>query len=162
MKNCSFTGHRHIPDGHMKALSQLLDRAIEYTYSEGCRNFYTGGALGFDTMAARQLIRYKLSHSDMRLIIVVPCKNQDEKWSPSQRDAYEYILANADEIFYCSEEYTKDCMKKRNAYLAEQCDIMIAYSGRTSSGSAQTVRMAESRGKTVYNLYPAVSRSAAT
>ena len=153
MKKCSFTGHRVIFDEHYARLDSLLSRAIEYVYSEGCREFYTGGALGFDTMAAKKLIAYRMTHNDVRLIVVVPCENQAEKWSAGDRGIYEYILANADEVIFCSEEYTKDCMRQRNEYLADVCDILIAYSGRYSSGSAQTVRMAEARGKAVYNLY---------
>ena len=157
MNNCSFTGHRSIPYYHEQKLSALLDRAIAYAYEEGCRNFYTGGAIGFDTMAARKLINFRISHRDVRIIVAVPCKDQDAKWSYSQKDNYAFILSNADEIVFVSDEYTKDCMRKRNEYLADVCDILIAYSGRSSSGSAQTVRMAESRGKTVYNLYPNVA-----
>lgn len=157
MKNCSFTGHRSIPYYHEKKLSDLLDRAIAYAYEQGCRNFYTGGAIGFDTMAARKLISFRISHRDVKIIVAVPCKDQDAKWTSSQKDNYAFVLSNADEIVFVSEEYTKDCMRKRNEYLADVCDILIAYSGRCSSGSAQTIRMAESRGKTVYNLYPNVA-----
>ena len=160
MKSCSFTGHRSIPESHRNALETLLLRAIEYAYTNGCRDFYTGGALGFDTMAAKQLIQFKMSHRDVRLIVAVPCKDQAERWTSSQRDMYDYILSCADEVVFCSEEYTKDCMKKRNEYLANTCDILIAYSGRASSGSAQTVRMAKALGKTVYNLYPSVAGGA--
>ena len=157
MKKCSFTGHRVIPDEHYARLDDVLLRAIEFVYSEGCREFYTGGALGFDTMAAKKLIAYRMTHNDVRLIVAVPCENQAEKWSSGAKEVYDFILANADEIVYCSEQYTKSCMRKRNEYLADVCDILIAYSGRTTSGSAQTVRMAESKGKTVYNLYRAAS-----
>ena len=157
MKKCSFTGHRVIPDSHSARLDGLLSRAISFAYSEGCREFYTGGALGFDTMAARKLIAYRISHPDVRFIVVVPCENQAEKWSEADRDAYEYILSCADEVIFSSEEYTKDCMRRRNEYLADVCDILIAYSGKYSSGSAQTVRMAQARGKTVYNLYGSAS-----
>jgi predicted Rossmann fold nucleotide-binding protein DprA/Smf involved in DNA uptake len=44
-------------------------------------------------------------------------------------------------------------MKKRNEYLAEVADVVIAYSGRERSGSAQTIRMAEKLGKRVFNLF---------
>jgi uncharacterized phage-like protein YoqJ len=153
MESCSFTGHRVIADELVAPLEALLLRAINYVYGEGCRTFYCGGALGFDTMAAKLLIGKRLHFPDIRLIIVAPCIDQADKWSVKDRDIYEYILANADEVIYVEEEYTKSCMKKRNARLASLCDVMIAYSGRTNSGSAQTVRMAEELGKRVYNLF---------
>ena len=63
----------------------------------------------------------------------------------------------ADEVVYISEEYTETCMKERNRYLAEEADIIVAYVSRYASGAGQTVRMAKSLGKQVYNLYPAIS-----
>ncbi|MBQ9071417.1 MAG: DUF1273 family protein [Clostridia bacterium] len=153
MINCSFTGHRIIENSLKEKLESRLSDAIEYVYREGCRNFYCGGALGFDTVAAKLLIKLRMKHRDMRLIIAVPCRDQSLKWTEPQRRMYDYILSSADEIIYTSEEYTKDCMRRRNLYLVENCDVLIAYSGRQNSGSAQTVRMAEKLGKTVYNLY---------
>ncbi len=153
MENCSFTGHRYIPpESQMKLESRLMD-AIEYVYREGCRNFYCGGALGFDTVAAKLVIQFKFKHRDVKLIMAIPCRDQDAKWSYAQKNMYEYILSSADEIIFISDEYTDDCMRRRNMYLADVCDVLIAYSGRENSGSAQTMRMAEKLGKTVYNLF---------
>lgn len=156
MKICAFTGHRKIENRHMAKINDLLLRAVEYAYGEGCRIFITGGALGFDTLAAQTVIRYKLSHHDVKLNIVIPCKNQSDMWSPSQISLYEYTLSNADEVVYMTDEYEDGCMRLRNQYLADQCDLMIAYVSRPYSGAAQTVRMAERAGKKVYNIYPSL------
>jgi predicted Rossmann fold nucleotide-binding protein DprA/Smf involved in DNA uptake len=45
-------------------------------------------------------------------------------------------------------------MRERNKMLAERADLVISYVGRARSGSAQTAKMAQRLGKTVYNLYP--------
>ena len=156
MKTCAFTGHRKIEERHRKDIVSLLSRAIAFAYEGGCRDFVTGGALGFDTLAAKEIIRFRMSHPDARLVIILPCRNQSSSWSDSQVSTYEYTLANADEIEYVADEYTDKCMRDRNQRLAERCDMMIAYVSRPYSGSAQTVRMATSSGKTVYNLYPAL------
>jgi len=158
-KNCAFTGHRQIKSAHKNKIIPLLRRAIEYAYSEGCRNFYAGGALGFDTLAAREVIRFRITHSDVRLLLLLPCLNQTEKWSPAQIDSYDYVLENADEVKYLSEEYTDRCMRERNFALADVADILIAYVGRGTSGSAQTARFADNLGKTVYNLYPTLENT---
>ena len=47
-----FTGHRHVPDKIYAALAERLDAEIERQIAQGARQFRTGGALGFDTMAA--------------------------------------------------------------------------------------------------------------
>lgn len=153
MTVCAFTGHRNIKESHKKNLPDLLSRAIGYAYEKGCRRFITGGALGFDTFAAREVLRFRISHPDVSLVLFLPCLDQDASWSARQRDSYEYILAAANEVRYISETYDKNCMKRRNQAMADECDIMIAYVSRDYSGAAQTMRMARSLEKETYNLY---------
>ena len=156
MEGCSFTGHRSIKNEHREQLPELLLRAVFYAYEKGCRKFYTGGAIGFDTEAARAVIKFRISHPDVSLILILPCEDQSDRWSDSQRNDYKYTLREANETIYISERYYDGCMKERNQALAERGDILIAYVGRYNSGAAQTVRMAKELGREVYNLYPSL------
>ena len=151
-KACSFTGHRKIEPQHEMPLRQLLSRAIEYLYNEGVRTFYSGGAVGFDIMAAREVIRYRMSHPDVSLVMLLPCTNQDSLWSERQRDGYEFVLAAANEVVYLEDGYTDGCMMRRNRELVRRSDYIVAYLLREGSGAGQTVRMAERAGKRVFNL----------
>ena len=151
--SCSFTGHRKIEPSHATTLPELLDRAIAYAYGEGCRCFYLGGAVGFDTLAAQRVMLFRMSHPDIRLCLVLPCVNQADKWSEAQRDMYDYLLGEADRVEYIAEEYFDGCMRQRNMRLAELSEIMIAYVGRSGSGAGQTMRFANCLGRRVYNLY---------
>ena len=151
--SCSFTGHRKIKESHMSSMTDLLSHAIECAYEEGCRDFYTGGAIGFDTLAAKEVIRFRLTHPGVRLILCLPCQDQIEGWSEADQRAYNYILSVADEVIYTRDTYSASCMRERNFLLANKCDILIAYCGRQNSGSSQTIRMAEAMGKDVFNLY---------
>ena len=156
--SCAFTGHRHVNPNHEKKLPGMLSRAVAYAYSKGCRKFLAGGAIGFDTLAACEVIRFKMSHSDVSLVLVLPCENQSERWSHSQKEMYNYVISNSDEVVFISERYTPCCMRERNKYLAENSDILISYVARSNSGSAQTVRMAKERGKEIHNIYPALEK----
>ena len=151
--SCAFTGHRQINPKHEKLLPDILSRGIAYAYSKGCRRFLAGGALGFDTVAACEVIKFKISHPYTSLILVLPCENQSENWSHSQKEMYNYILSRADEVIYISEGYTSTCMRERNRYLAENSDILLSYLSRSNSGAGQTVRMAKGNCKEIYNLY---------
>ena len=115
--------------------------------------------MGFDTIAAKAVIRFRLTHPDCRLHLIIPCKNQSERWSDRQRSMYDYTLFAADTVRFLSEEYTDNCMRRRNAELAKLSDIVIAYVGRESSGAGQTVRFAKAEGKRVYNLYPTLEKN---
>jgi uncharacterized phage-like protein YoqJ len=150
---CAFTGHRKIPPEHREELSELLQNAISHAYDLGCRKFIAGGALGFDTEAAVEVIRFRISHPDVSLALYLPFIDQDANWSNSQRVMYDYTLGYANEVKYISESYTSDCIRKRNLAMAEECDIMIAYVSNPRSGSAQTVRFAKELGREVHNLY---------
>ena len=100
-----------------------------------------------------------MRHPDVSFVLFLPCIAQDSKWRAHQKRMYEYLLSEANEIEYVSEEYTDGCMKERNLRLAEEADILIAYAGRSYSGAAQTVRMASERGKEIYNLYPTLDKN---
>ena len=150
---CSFTGHRAIDPKVTGRLVDLIDRAIAYVYDRGCRVFYNGGAVGFDILTARRVLLFKLSHPDVTLNMLLPCRNQSERWSDSDVSAYEHVLASADTVEYLADGYYDGCMRARNAELVRRCDVLVAYVGKAMGGSAQTLRMARAAGKTAYNLF---------
>ncbi len=152
-KACSFTGHRHVAAEHRDKLAPMLARAVEYAYNEGCRRFFAGGALGFDTAAAEAVVAYRKRAKDVRLILLLPCRDQAKHWGSADRRIYLDMIDAADEVRYVAESYYDGCMRERNKLLAELCDMMIAYVGRYGSGAAQTVRFARELGKPVYNIY---------
>lgn len=154
----SFTGHRIIPPAHIAPLNDLIDRAIAFLYDKGCRSFYCGGAIGFDTMAAKRVILFRLSHPDCRLHLLLPCRDQASRWSEDDLVRYEFVLAEANTVRYVSDEYTDGCMRERNKALAECSDVIVSYVYKEASGAAQTARIAKSLGKTVYNLYTGLSK----
>ena len=153
-KTCCFTGHRLIPLAKKDLIRANLAHAIGALYRNGYRHFVAGGAVGFDTIAAEAVLAFRKERSDVRLSLLLPCENQDEHWSSVDKAVYRRILSSADSVEYVCKVYTPTCMRERNLKLAERADILISYVSRWSSGSAQTVRMAERLGKEVYNLYP--------
>ena len=161
MSGCAFTGHRAIAHRHMPYIEELLLRGVRYAYERGCRDFFSGGALGFDTLAARAVLLLREERPDVRLRLVLPCRDQDERWSASARYEYQRILRLADSVEYISESYTKYCMLARNRRLVELSDMMIAYyDGSGRGGTAYTVAAAEQVGREVYNIFPNLEKSA--
>ena len=156
---CAFSGHRTIKQSHRAKISPLIARAIEYAYNEGCRTFYSGGAVGFDTLAAQQVIRFRMTHPDVRLILYLPCVDQDAKWSDAQKNMYAHLIREADEAVYISESYSPTCIKTRNEALATLGDIMICYMSHRGSGTGQTVAIAQRLGQRIYNLYPTLEEN---
>jgi len=78
-QTCCFTGHRRIPASEYAALDQRLEAEIEALIHQGVRYFGAGGAQGFDTMAALAVLQLRTLYPHIRLILVLPCKNQTNK-----------------------------------------------------------------------------------
>lgn len=72
----------------------------------GIRFFYAGGAVGFDILAAENVLDLKSEFLDVVLIIVVPFPEQDKFFNGENKKRYFNILDKADEVITISEKYT--------------------------------------------------------
>lgn len=151
-KTCCFTGHRTIPEAQKAKVAVSLRIAIRELVLDGYLYFGAGGALGFDTMAAQTVLRLKGEFPHIKLILVLPCKDQADRWSEADRAVYEDIKSKADKIVYMAEHYTRDCMFRRNRHLVDNSSVCICYLTQKSGGTAYTVGYAEKKGVTVKNL----------
>lgn len=156
MGGCAFTGHREISPSHEPNIRELLMRAIRYAYAEGCREFYNGGAVGFDLLAAEVFLAIQEELPNARLIMLLPCRNHDVRWSQLDRERLVRVITLADKVVYLSDEYYNGCMLARNRELVAHSEMVIAYLGRDGGGTAYTVRLAKGRGLRVFNLFPAL------
>mgnify|MGYP005892656599 FL=1 len=151
-KVCVFTGHRFVPAQERARLQRRLIDTVESLYADGYRTFCAGGALGFDRMAADTVLALRQRYSDLRLLLMVPCRDQAARWRAEDRMAYERQLRDADEVRVLSEHYYDGCMRERNRCMIDLADCCVAYVTSPHSGSAQTMRMAQTRHIPVLNL----------
>lgn len=149
---CCFTGHRDVSNEMKMYLNARLDEEIERLLSRGITNFCAGGALGFDTLAAYAVIRKKKQNPNIKLILVLPCRDQSKAWSKENRDNYDEILKAADEVVYVSENYTRFCMQQRNRELVDRSSVCVSFLMRNIGGTAFTVNYAERSGLEIINL----------
>jgi len=153
MKNstCCFTGHRHLSVSN-EILSARLEKQIIDLIEQGIIYYGAGGALGFDTIAALTVIKLRNQYSNIKLILVLPCKDQTKGWNNNDISVYNYILSQANKVVYTSESYYPGCMHKRNRHLVDNSSHCICYMEKDSGGTAYTVSYARDSGLTVYNL----------
>lgn len=152
-KTCCFTGHRILPKEEREQIRARLARAIRNLYEEGYRHFVAGGALGFDTVAAETVLAFRRHYPDITLTLMLPCADQDTKWSSEQKAVYEKQKKEADEVICLSQHYYDGCMQKRNQAMVDASSACIAYMTRPRSGAGQTVRMAHAAGLRVINTF---------
>ncbi len=153
MKNqtCCFTGHRIIPLAERESVMRALENAVTESIENGYRYFGSGGALGFDTMAALTVLKLKKQYPHIKLILVLPCENQTRNWKAADIEKYEYIKSQADKVVKTSTEYTPGCMHKRNRHLVDNSSLCICYLKKPSGGTAYTVGYAKENGLKIIN-----------
>ena len=148
-----FTGHRIIPEGIKASLVERLKNGVDYLYTYmNIKTFYTGGALGFDSLAAEAVIERRKECRDIRLVIIAPCKDQDKKWGIKDKIRYHRIKQAADEVICLSDHYYRGCMHQRNRYLVDHSTACICYLTEDTGGTAYTVGYAQSKGLKIFNL----------
>lgn len=147
-----FTGHRSIDPARAYLIPPLLDQILRTLIRLGATQFYTGGALGFDTIAAIAVLKLKTEFPHIKLNLILPCKNQTKMWEEKDREIYNAILESADSVEYICEHYTSYCMHERNRRLVDSAEICIAYCEHSGGGSAYTMSYALKKEKEVINV----------
>lgn len=161
-KACCFTGYRpnkfsfdFIPQSsEYTAFAARLDETINSLCKDGYSSFYCGMALGFDIVAGETVARLKKQNpkESIRLIAVVPFKEQAKSWSDNWQRRYNTLLSAADRIVYISESYNRGCYHLRNRYMVDNSDTVITYFSGKMGGTASTLSYAQKKGKRIINI----------
>ncbi len=152
---CCFTGHRRLSKEEALGLRSLLRREIaRLAIGKGVDHFLTGGALGFDTLAAQETLRAKEEFPWLRLTLVLPCRGQEARWPPRDRAVYQTLQRQADDVLFLADTYFEGCMHARNRFLVDHSAYCLCYLRDTArGGTAYTVRYARKRGAQAVNLF---------
>ena len=151
---CCFTGHRpqKLPwggnegDPRCLALKAELAARLEGLYELGCRRFLCGMAIGCDMYFAEAVLALRALHPDLRLEAVIPFGDQPGRWNEMQRRRYNALIDAADGVTVLQTVYTSDCMMRRNRYMVDRSQILLAcYDGRPG-GTMNTILYAQRSG----------------
>lgn len=160
MKMC-VTGHRpnkmYGYDIHNKQWTALKEKFKRILIENNCREAFSGMALGVDTVFALAVLELKEMHYDIKLCCAIPCKNQERKWDKESVDLYNFILSKADQVVYVSDEEYKPWlhqMQKRNEYMVDRVETVIAVWDGSTGGTYNCVKYAEECNKEIIRIYP--------
>ena len=154
IRSCFFTGHRRLSAKKLQDIKTSVAENIEKLITEyDVRDFISGGAMGFDMLAAETVIEMKKLYPHIRLLMYLPCYGQSSKWDDGKKYRYRMILSQADEIVYVTEsEYTEGCMNIRNMRMVKDAFFCIAFCIMQRSGTGLTLRHAESADARIINI----------
>ena len=149
---CCFTGHRLLPAEKRELLAARLTAAVEAQIASGAVLFISGGARGFDLLAAETVLALKERSPQVRLLMALPCPGQTRGWPEADIRRYQSILERCDEQVTLSSAYTRDSMLARDCYMVNRSSRCICYLTHARGGTAYTVRYALRQGLEIVNL----------
>ena len=142
----TFCGHSNclFSDEEKEKLKQLLIKEIRKNPT--CK-FYLGGYGDFDSLCLRTLRELKKEFQDIELIFITPYL--DKSYSKLEFAKYHY-----DDVIFPPLESVprKFAILKRNEWMVNEADLVIAYVMYSWGGAAKTLKYAKRKKKTIINL----------
>ncbi len=159
-KSCCFTGHRKIESPNMDVIIKKLSLEIGWMIGHGITDFYAGGALGFDTIAALEILWYKQQGCPVKLHLMLPCPEQAVHWNEKDTAIYNDILNRADTVTVVAEKYHPGTMLQRNRAMVDASKYCICYYDHTiedgivkpKGGTLYTINYARKLERSIVNL----------
>lgn len=164
------TGHR--PNGLAKKYGynldnkawQALKNKMELTI-KACYNLYakeheeltlvSGMALGVDQAFWQIAEKLRRENNWIKIEAAVPCKDQEANWFDDSKNQYRRMLEESNIVTYVSEStYDANCMDKRNEYMVDKSDVVIAVISKTTGGTARCVKYAKRKNKPIIIINP--------
>ena len=142
----TFCGHSNclFSDEEKEKLKQLLIKEIRKNPT--CK-FYLGGYGDFDSLCLRILRELKTDFPDIELLFITPYL--DSNYSKLQLAKYYY-----DDVIFPPIENVprKFAILKRNEWMVDSADLVIAYVKYSWGGAAKTLEYAKRRKKLIINI----------
>lgn len=154
-----FTGHRPklLPCGFdethpacLKIKYQMKRLTRGLIEKKNVTHFISGAALGADMWGMEIVLELKTEYPDVMLEAAIPCNSQADKWNGTAQKRYKRLLSLCDRVTPVVKEYTADCMMKRNKYMVDMSDYVIAVWNGKPSGTGNTIQYAREKGKIIY------------
>lgn len=149
MTVCTFARHREV---YQANISEALDQALaEIIENDNSIRFLVGGMGEFDKMCASAVRRAKRKYpnTEISLELVLPYLTNDIN---ENKSFYEMSYDNIIVPFELAGVHYKSVITKRNRWLVDNSDWLIAFVYRDFGGAYTTLRYAEKKGLQIVNL----------
>ena len=141
MIHVTFAGHRNVfNSGAVRgrvdaAIASILTKDMEFY-------FYSGGMGEFDKLCESAVRQAKADHKELEIKLVYVSPYMRNSFN-TQRDYYEYYYDDVLIPMELAEAHYKGAITKRNRWMVDHADYLIAYIHRDHGGAYTTLRYAE-------------------
>lgn len=153
LHRCCFTGHRPEKLSLSEAeVKPLLEKAIDTAIENGFTTFITGMAPGVDIWAAEIVLEKRKHNTALHLICAVPHPGFENKRGEYEKERYIRIIQSADYVTTISDHYFRACYQRRNEFMVDHSNLVIAVWNGERSGTKNTVDYANRKGIKVISV----------
>ena len=92
------------------------------------------------------VLRLRQMHPDVTVEAAIPCPSQAEGWPAEQRLRWQRLVAACDYETMVQQQYSPGCMQRRNRYMVDHAQRLIAVFDGQEGGTRRTVEYAMRRG----------------
>ncbi len=145
------TGHRPNKLGGYSefAHGRLVTLAKDWLLQIKVDEIISGMALGWDTALAEAAIDLKIP-----FVAAIPFVGQEAHWPDESQLKYHDIIKKSRKLVVVSKgDFTSAKMQIRNEWMVDNCTYMVALWDGTYGGTSNCIQYAESKNKTIINLY---------
>jgi uncharacterized phage-like protein YoqJ len=141
-------------------LQTLTESLVQEFWNAGYDTFISGGAIGFDQIAANAVLevkrKFEYDSDDMRIIIARPFPSQDAVWPSHVKECFRALLAKVDCVVDVDfDPYAPWKMQKRNEWMVDQASVGIAcWNGKEHGGTWNCIQYARKKQKPLVCINP--------
>ncbi len=146
MKTCSFAGHANISQKEETKL-KIKNEIINLIENKEVSTFYNGGKSDFDWLCALCLAEVKIDYPFIKSYLIL-------SYIPKEQDEYtNTILKIFDSTIYPNIENVppRFAILKRNEWMIDNSDFLIAYVKHSWGGAAKTLEYAKKNKHIIIN-----------
>ncbi len=149
MISCTFAGHREVYGRNVKSSIELAIESI--LKKDSSFIFYSGDMGEFDKMCSSVVRTAKRQHPelDIKLVVVLPYMMTKVN---TDKELYARLFDEIVIPIELAEAHYKSAITKRNRWIVDKSDCLIAYVYRNYGGAYTTMKYAYRTKKEVINL----------
>ena len=149
MISCTFAGHREIYGRNIESSIELAIESI--LKKDNSFVFYSGDMGEFDKMCSAAVRTAKRRHPelDIKLMVVLPYMMAKIN---TDKDFYKNLYDDIIIPMELSDAHYKSAITKRNRWIIDRSDCLIAYVYRDFGGAYTTLKYANRMNKEIINL----------
>lgn len=144
----TFCGHTYF--SQTEEYERKFLSILEEKVGDAAADFYLGGYGAFDTFAFECCKQYKQTHPNVHLVLITPYLTPE-----FQKNHLQFYKRIYDSILFpdvLTKVPPRFAILRRNKWMVEQADVVVACIEHTYGGAYQTYRHAQIKKKEIFNL----------